>query len=128
MLGKILLLLDKGGGLEGGCEFGGSHEKGRCEEAPNASVSEAPKLRRHRSSYTNPHTSTHGRFHTLLQGQTPIKTVTSSRPTTIHITLPRHQHILDLSGIMQAWHVSRAGHGVGVEELKVVAYQYRSFS
>jgi len=57
MLGKILLILDEGGGLEE------VMKKGRCEETPNASVSEAPKLRGNRFSYTNPHASTHGRFH-----------------------------------------------------------------
>ena len=49
--------------------------------------------------------------------------MTSSQPTTICVILPRHRHVLDLSGI-----ASRAGHGVGVEELTVVAYRYQSFS
>jgi len=53
----------------------------------------------------------------------PNLTMASSQPTTIHVILPRHRHVLDLSGI-----ASRAGHGVGVEELKAVAYRHWSFS
>ena len=33
-LGKILLLLNEGGGLEGGCEFGGCHEKRTKRRSP----------------------------------------------------------------------------------------------
>jgi len=109
MLGKILLLLDEGGGLREDANLEEVMKKGRCEEAPNASVGEAPKLRGDRFSYTNPHT----------------KTVTSSQPTTIYVILPKHRHVLDLSGIMQAWRVSRTwrwsrgveGCGLSISEL-----------
>ena len=95
-------------------------KKGRSEEAPNASVSEAPKLHWGRFSYTNPHTSTHGRFHPSCKAK-PHRDQQPANDDTRHLL--RHRHVLDLSGI-----ASRAGYSVGVEELKVVAYRHWSFS